>query len=142
LLCVGFPIAVAFIVGSPGRLGFWVALVGVFMITVPAFAVVSWFRNDVRAHRNAQNVERRTLALLAIFGDRLPAHEVLDMESLVVAGEPGVAFENLCVQLYEYDVPLEPEAPTRLAEVGEPMRIDPSYWQKLVSPPPRPDLRP
>jgi hypothetical protein len=33
LLCVGFPIAVAFIVGSPGRLGFWVALVGVFMIT-------------------------------------------------------------------------------------------------------------
>jgi hypothetical protein len=48
LLCIAIPIAVAFIVSSPGELGFWVALVGVFLVTLPAFAVVSWFRSDVR----------------------------------------------------------------------------------------------
>lgn len=91
---------------------------------------------------DAQDVERRTRALLALFSDRLPAPELEDMESLAVAGESAVAFENLCVQLYEYDVPLEPDVLARLAQVGGLMGIDPSYWQKLASAPPRPDLRP
>jgi hypothetical protein len=54
LLCVGFPIAVAFIVSSPGRVGFWVALVGVFLIVLPALAVMTWFRNDVRRIERAR----------------------------------------------------------------------------------------
>jgi hypothetical protein len=48
LLCVAVPTWFAFIVSSPGQVGFWVALVGVFLVMVPAFAVVSWFRSDVR----------------------------------------------------------------------------------------------
>lgn len=87
------------------------------------------------AHGNVQDAERRTLALLAVFSDQLPPLELRDMESLVVAGEPGVAFENLCVQSYEYGVALDPDALARLAEVGELMRIDPSYWRKLSTPP-------
>jgi len=91
---------------------------------------------------DAQDVEWRTLALLAAFSDRLPPLELEDMESLVVAGEPGVAFESFCVQLYEYDVALQPETLTQLVDVGELMRIERKYWQRLSSPPPRPDLRP
>ena len=91
---------------------------------------------------DAQDVERRTRVVLALFSDRLPPLELEDLESLAIAGESAVAFENLCVQLYEYDVALVPEELARLAQVGELMRIDPSYWQKLASPPPRPDLRP
>jgi hypothetical protein len=48
LLCIAAPIAFAFIVSSPGRVGFWVTLVGVFLVMVPGLAVVSWARGDVR----------------------------------------------------------------------------------------------
>lgn len=48
LLCIAAPIAVAFVVSSPGRVGFWVAMVAVFLVMVPGLAVVSWARNDLR----------------------------------------------------------------------------------------------
>ena len=53
LLCVGIPIAVAFVVSSPGRLGFWAVLVVVFLVVVPGFAAVSWFWSDVRRNQRA-----------------------------------------------------------------------------------------
>jgi hypothetical protein len=87
------------------------------------------------AYRDAQDVERRTLALLAGFGGRLRPDEVEEMESLIVAGEPGVALENMCVQLYEHDAPVDPSEVAAIAEVGDLMRIDPFYWRPLASPP-------
>jgi hypothetical protein len=37
--------------------------------------------------------------------------------SLVAAGEPKVALENLCDNLYEFDVPLDADQRARLAEM-------------------------
>jgi hypothetical protein len=37
--------------------------------------------------------------------------------SLVAAGEPKAALENLCDNLYEFDVPLDADARARLAEM-------------------------
>jgi hypothetical protein len=54
LLCVCIPVAVAFLVSSPGRTGFWVALVGVFLVVLPAFAVVSWCWSEVRRVERAR----------------------------------------------------------------------------------------
>ena len=94
------------------------------------------------SERSHQEAEQRTSALLSRFNGRIPAVELQGMESLVAAGEPGVAFENFCGQLYEYDGALEPAELAELAEVGELMKIDPRYWQLLSIAPPRPDLRP
>jgi hypothetical protein len=58
LLCVGIPVVVAFVVSSPGRLGFWAALVGVFLITLPGFAAVSWFWSDTRRTERAGSSSR------------------------------------------------------------------------------------
>jgi hypothetical protein len=57
LLCIAVPVAVAFIVSSPGRVGFWVVLVGVFLVMVPGLAVVSWAQSDVRQKDRSRSLD-------------------------------------------------------------------------------------
>ena len=56
---------------------------------------------------------------------------VADSLDLVAHGEPGVAFENLAQNVYEFDVPLmEPEY-LAFAEIGGLLRLNPSAWSFL-----------
>jgi hypothetical protein len=48
LVCLGFPVVVAFVISSPGQLAFWVILFGVLAVTIPGLAVASWFWRDIR----------------------------------------------------------------------------------------------
>ncbi|RLB52115.1 MAG: hypothetical protein DRJ42_15630 [Deltaproteobacteria bacterium] len=51
--------------------------------------------------------------------------------SLSEHGEPGVALENLCTQLYEYDVVVPEPLVAELAALGSLMGIEPAHWTRL-----------
>ena len=78
-----------------------------------------------------RKIEKALLEVLDAIGGGLPAEQVEDMRDLVRHCEPGVAFENLCEQLNEYDVPVPREVYERLVWIGKAMKIDPSYWEGL-----------
>jgi hypothetical protein len=62
--------------------------------------------------------------------ERLPAADVQNAWSMIDAGEPGVAFENLCTQLDEYDVPVPPVVLTQHGDGrGNALAADP--WNEL-----------
>jgi uncharacterized protein with GYD domain len=48
--------------------------------------------------------------------------------SLAEAGEPGIALENLCSNLHEYDVVVSAEIYETLARLGSHMGIDAKHW--------------
>jgi hypothetical protein len=47
------------------------------------------------------------------------------------AGEPGVALENFCTQLYEYDIPVLAEVLDELRLLGRSMGLEERYWTLL-----------
>ncbi len=53
------------------------------------------------------------------------------IQELVSVGEYAVAFENLCTQLYEYDVLVDVNVKERLEEIGTEMSLDRSLWEDL-----------
>ena len=65
--------------------------------------------------------------------DLLSRRDIRSIWELIAAGEPGVAFENLCTQLYEYEV--IPDEPSReaLAEIGTYFRMNTDLWERLVA---------
>jgi hypothetical protein len=56
------------------------------------------------------DIERQLATILDESKAWIPAEQLADMCDLVSAGESGVAFENFCTQLLEYDavIPLAP----------------------------------
>lgn len=71
--------------------------------------------------------------IASLFRGKLPDDQVQDMMDLARAGEPGVAFENLCTQLYEYDVVADAETLEHLRHIGKSMNIDSRYCDRLES---------
>ena len=80
---------------------------------------------------DAHEIETTLLGMIAGFSTFLPPTELQEMRSLVNAGESKVAFENLCTQLFEYDVTLDDETLSGLRTFGIVMRIAPKYWERL-----------
>ena len=78
-----------------------------------------------------QTIERVLLHLIQTYAGNFPAEQVAGMTELVQAGEAGVALENLCSQLHEYDVPVDEATFGRLKEIGTQMGIEPDYWERL-----------
>jgi hypothetical protein len=76
-------------------------------------------------------IEQKVLAAVGAFSERLPEEQLQDMRELVQAGEPGIALENLCSQLYEYDIPVPVEVQATIVDAGRTMGIKPSYWERL-----------
>jgi hypothetical protein len=73
-------------------------------------------------------VEDRLVAVLKIAERWLPREQLIEMGSLVRAGEPGVALENLCTQLEEYDVAVPRDVLRELREIASAMRMKISPW--------------
>jgi hypothetical protein len=61
----------------------------------------------------------------------VPPDQLDDMSALVVAGEPGVGLENLCVQLVEYDAAVPDALVEQIRNLGEAMKIHDKYWKRL-----------
>ncbi|WP_437779231.1 MafI family immunity protein [Sorangium sp. So ce1097] len=76
-------------------------------------------------------IERRLQHLLNQFGADLPPEQIEDMKELIQAGEPGVALENYCTQLFEYDVAVPSDIVNELEELGRAMGIHEKYWMRL-----------
>jgi hypothetical protein len=61
----------------------------------------------------------------------LTSDDVQNIWELIDVGEPGVAFELLCSQLYEYDAAVSPRTLDSLREIGTSMRLKPRQWEIL-----------
>ena len=77
--------------------------------------------------RDLRDAEDRLSRARARATGLLPDEQLGDMRSLVQAGEPGIALENFCTQLYEYDVsvPAELAAELEALAVAMGLRISP-----------------
>ncbi len=62
-----------------------------------------------------------------------PEDEIDKVEQLVQVGEWRIALENLCTQLYEYDVKLPKDVLTTTTEIGREVGVDERYWSVLDS---------
>jgi hypothetical protein len=71
------------------------------------------------------------LHLIMDAANGLPLSDVEQIEGLIQVGERAVAFENLCTQIYEYDIQLPSYLQDTLISVGEQLKVDPRYWQRL-----------
>ncbi len=78
-----------------------------------------------------QDIERRLSALLEENTALLSCELLEHCRSLVAHGEPGVALENLCTQLYEYEVAVPDSVVQELAALGGMMGIDAVHWTVL-----------
>lgn len=58
----------------------------------------------------------------------VPQERLDDSRSLAEDGEPGIALENLCSNLHEYDVVVPAEIYETLAKLGSHMSIGSKYW--------------
>jgi hypothetical protein len=55
-------------------------------------------------------------------------HMVMQMADV---NEFGVALENLCIQLYEFDIGVRTDILQEIAALGNLMGISPEYWGRL-----------
>ena len=72
-----------------------------------------------------QGIKSGLIMAIHAFEGQLPAEQLKDMRELVLAGEPGVALENLCTQAFEYDFGTAAPDSRHLADIP-PRRSDPS----------------
>jgi hypothetical protein len=71
--------------------------------------------------------------LLGELSTSLTEADIEQIRELVDAGELGVAFENFCTQLYEWDAVCSREQIDRIAYIGKAMGIKPDYWQNIAT---------
>ena len=77
---------------------------------------------------NLRDVEERLAVVLNNATGWLPAEQLADMELLAKSGEPGVALENFCTQLEEYDVAVPADVARELREIAGMMSMKVSSW--------------
>lgn len=73
----------------------------------------------------------RRLHLIMDAANDLPLRDVEQIEGLIQVGERAVAFENLCTQIYEYDIRLPSDLHDTLLSIGEQPGVAPRYWELL-----------
>lgn len=76
--------------------------------------------------------------LLAVIGSchnlGVPCGDLEQMIALTTAGEPGVALENLCEQLFEYDANVPVSTLERLTNLARELGVRSDYVARLAAP--------
>jgi hypothetical protein len=80
---------------------------------------------------NLPQIETRLLLLVQRAQDLLPAQQLQEMAELARAGEPGIALENFCTQIYEHDVMMPPDMLEEVILLGTSLGLDSSHWEIL-----------
>lgn len=80
---------------------------------------------------DAPEIEVMLLDVLERCRGLVPADELDEMASLARAGECGVALENLCTQLFEYDAVVSTQLLASIETLGAALVIDQKYWNRL-----------
>jgi hypothetical protein len=75
-------------------------------------------------------IGRLRAVVLELEAQLLP-QEVEMIWELIDVGEPRVAFEMLCSQLYEHDAAVGVQVGGALAEIGTAMNLESRQWQIL-----------
>lgn len=78
--------------------------------------------------------EARIASLLQELSVYLTEADVEQIRELLQAGEPGIALENLCTQLYEHDGECSSQQYDEIERIGRSMGISPNRWEFLKSP--------
>jgi hypothetical protein len=73
-------------------------------------------------------VEQRLEEVLTRAVGWIPANELEEMLALVRAGEPGIALENFCTQLEEYDVVVPNAMADELLSLALAMGLNTPAW--------------
>jgi len=82
------------------------------------------------------DIEGKLLELIELCrGLGVPPIELDDMSALTKAGEPGIALENLCTQLFEYEAAVPLVVVDGLKTLGHAMGINDKYWRRLEAAP-------
>jgi hypothetical protein len=76
-------------------------------------------------------VKMQLLALIATFSQGIPFHQAAGVRDLGMAGEAGVAFENFCTQLYEWERGVTAVQYETLKRLGTAMGICSACWEVL-----------
>ena len=79
-------------------------------------------------------IEDVVIVAIENYRGRLPDEFVDEYISLARHGECVIAFENLCDQLFDFDVIPNDRELAFICKVGRGMSIDPRRWQFLASP--------
>ncbi len=82
----------------------------------------------------SQIIEDIVVAAIESYRNRLPDEFVDEYVSLARHNECVIAFENLCDQLFEFDVVPSEQEFQAICEIGERMKIDPQRWSFLTPP--------
>ena len=75
-----------------------------------------------------RKTETRLDIVLTAADGWLPAEQLAEMRALVAACEPGIALENFCTQLEEYDVVVPADIARELVDIARSMGITLSPW--------------
>lgn len=78
-----------------------------------------------------EEIESGLVRVIDALRGHLPAEQAQDMLDLTRAGEPGVALENLCTQLAEYEVAISLPLYDQIRLLGKAMQLDETYWVGL-----------
>lgn len=79
------------------------------------------------------SIEENTIQVIGQFSERLPADFIEDCWSLARHNEWGLAIENLCTQLYEYDVQPSAQELDEIRRLAESAGLKEDTWDFLVS---------
>lgn len=79
------------------------------------------------------SIEENTIQVIGQFSERLPADFIEECRSLARHNEWGLAIENLCTQLYEYDVQPSAQELDEIRRLAESAGLKEDTWDFLVS---------
>ena len=78
-------------------------------------------------------LEKKMIDLLSHFQGKLPMDEYKDNHYLITHREGGVALENLCQQLFEHTIPVEPILLETIKSLANEMKLPPKAWEFLAT---------
>ena len=64
--------------------------------------------------------------------NEIPSERIQDMRELTAAGDTDTALESLCSNLDDFDIAITEDILSLIREIGQAMRINPKYWERLV----------
>jgi hypothetical protein len=77
------------------------------------------------------NIKQRVLNLIDRFRDRLPSDHLFECRSLAKHNEWGIALENLCTQLYEFDQLPSFQELKEIRQLANEMHMKSDVWNFL-----------
>ena len=87
---------------------------------------------------NVSYLEKKTRELFDMTKSNLSQVDIDEITDYITHGECGVAYDHICVQLYEYNIPISKKTYTLIDEIGKYLEYKESEWvylQKLITSP-------